>query len=459
MDTLGIVTLTVTVAGCTSRQPFVVVQELGTDAILGCTFLDSAVESIHPRKRYALLRNGSRARLVRQLALRPRKERRPVCHRVSRPKDLIILGVAQRAVLAPNSETVALVNTGKRGPVLLEAADEIYRRKKVTLANGVAQVKRSLAFPVRVANLLSKEVVLQNHEKIGTAVPLSMAANVDMVNNQTDQNADQNDGDTVSDTDLDNLELDHLSADLQTRVSEFLAPFSELWSGQLGTVRLTEHPINLKPDSEPVFSQPYRAGPKAQDIEQEEVSKMLPAGVIEPATTESTSPMVLVPKTDGTLRFCFDYRKLNALTVKYSYPLPRIVECLDTLGDAAIFSTLDCNRGYWQIPVAEADTDKTTFTCHEGYYRFKRMPFGLCNAPATFQGTLNILLAGLRWKSCLVYLDDIFVFSRSIEDHFKHLGEIFAILKEAGLSLKLRKCKFFTKTVDYFGLGRCHTAR
>ena len=138
-----------------------------------------------------------------------------------------------------------------------------------------------------------------------------------------------------------------------------------------------------------------RAGPKAREIEQEEVSKMLTAGVIEPATTEWASPVVLVPKTDGTLRFCVDYRKLNALTVKDSYPLPRIDECLDTLGDAAIFSTLDCNSGYWKIPVAESDRDNMTFKCHEGYYRFKWMPFGLFNASAAFQRTLDILLAGL----------------------------------------------------------------
>ena len=221
--------------------------------------------------------------------------------------------------------------------------------------------------------------------------------------------------------------------------------------GQLGTVRVTEHRIKLKPGSEPVYSQPYRAGFKAREAEQEEVSKMLRQGVIEPATSEWASPVVLVPKTDGTLRFCVDYRKLNTLTVKDTYPLPRIEECLDSLGDAVIFSTLDCNSGYWQIPVAKADQDKTTFTCHEGCYRFKRMPFGLCNAPATFQRMLDILLAGLRWRSCLVYLDDIIVFSKSVDEHFKHLGEILAILRKAGLSLKLKKCNFFTKTVDYLG--------
>ena len=180
---------------------------------------------------------------------------------------------------------------------------------------------------------------------------------------------------------------------------------------------------------------------------------MLLQGVIEPTTSQWASPTVLVPKTNGSLRFCVDYRKINTLTVKDTYPLPRIEECLESLGDAFLFSTLDCSSGYWQISVAKADQDKTNFTCHEGCYRFKRMPSGFCNAPATFQRMLDILLAGLRWKSFLVYLDNIIVFSKSaaVDEHFKHLVEILAILLQAGLSLKLKKCNFFTKTVDYLG--------
>ena len=126
-------------------------------------------------------------------------------------------------------------------------------------------------------------------------------------------------------------------------------------------------------------------------------------------------------------------------------------EWLDTLGEAKYFTTLDANNGYWQIPVAEEDRDKTTFTCHAGTYRFLRMPFGLCNAPATFQRAMDILLAGLRWKSCLVYLDDIIVFSRTAEEHLVHVKEILEKLQDAGVSLKLKKCRFFAETVDYLG--------
>ena len=178
---------------------------------------------------------------------------------------------------------------------------------------------------------------------------------------------------------------------------------------------------------------------------------MLRAGVIEPAQSEWASPVVLVPKPDGTLRFCVDYRRLNAITVRDTYPLPRMDECIDSLGEANVFTTLDCNSGYWQIPVAAKDQDKTTFTCHEATYRYKRMPFGLTNAPATFQRTLDITLSAFKWKSCLVYLDDVIVFSRDLKSHFTHVEAILETLSETGITLKLAKCRFFTDTVKYLG--------
>lgn len=111
---------------------------------------------------------------------------------------------------------------------------------------------------------------------------------------------------------------------------------------------------------------------------------MLDVGVIEPATSEWASPVVLVPKKDGSLRFFVDYRRLNTKTLTDAYPLPRMDDCIDSLGDARIFTTLECNSSYWQIPVAASDHDKTTFTTYLGTFMYLRMPFGLKNAPATF---------------------------------------------------------------------------
>jgi Reverse transcriptase (RNA-dependent DNA polymerase) len=171
-------------------------------------------------------------------------------------------------------------------------------------------------------------------------------------------------------------------------------------SGQLGELSITKHRIDLQENAKPAYQASYRAGKQSREIERQEVDRMLKAGVIDPATSEWDSPVVLITKKDGSIRFCVEYRKLNALTVKDSYPL-RMDECLDSLGDATIFSTLDCNSGYWQIPIEERDRDKTAFVTHCGVHIFKRMPFGLCNAPATFQPALDMILSKVKIGSML----------------------------------------------------------
>jgi len=145
------------------------------------------------------------------------------------------------------------------------------------------------------------------------------------------------------------------------------------------------------------------------------------------------------------------YLPLNERTVKDVYPIPRMDDCLDSLGDATVFSTLDCNAGYWQIPVAAEDRYKTTFTSHTGLFRFVLLPSGLVNAPASFQWALDIILSGLRWKTCLAYLEDVIVFSRTVDDHIRHLREVLLILEKAGVSHKPSKCHLFQQEVEYQG--------
>jgi hypothetical protein len=230
-----------------------------------------------------------------------------------------------------------------------------------------------------------------------------------------------------------------------------LEPHYPMWDGHLGTVKATSHRIEILTGAKKIHSQPYRAVHRARAAEKEEIDKMVAQGVIEPATCEWASPIVLVPKPDGSLRFCVDYRKLNAITVPDTYPLPRMDECIDSLGEADIFTTLDCNSGYWQIPVHPEDREKTTFTSHFGIYQFLRLPFGLRNAPATFQPAIYIILSGIRWKTCLVYLDDVIVFFSNRAPHLSHVNELLTLLRDAGLSPKLKKCHFFAETVHYFG--------
>ena len=142
---------------------------------------------------------------------------------------------------------------------------------------------------------------------------------------------------------------------------------------------------------------------------------MLKLKVIEPSHIEWASPVFLVPKPDGSPRFVIDYRQLNERTLRDLYPLPRMDDCLKSLGDAQLVSTLDCNAGYWKIPIAEEDKPKKAFTCHCGTYHCTRLPFGLCNAPATFQRAIDMILSGVKWQCVLVYLDNLIIFSADAE--------------------------------------------
>jgi len=157
----------------------------------------------------------------------------------------------------------------------------------------------------------------------------------------------------------------------------------------LGSIKATEHRIELKPGLNPVRLNPYRMGPRTRELINAQVDRMLKLEVIEPSQSEWAIPVVLIQKPDGSPRFCIDYRQLNERTVRDSYPLPRMDDCLDSLGDAQFFSTFYCNAGYWQIPIAEEDKPKTAFTCHCGTYQCTRLPFGLCNPLLLCSGLLT----------------------------------------------------------------------
>lgn len=172
---------------------------------------------------------------------------------------------------------------------------------------------------------------------------------------------------------------------------------------------------------------------------------MLQQNIIQKSTSPWSSPVVLVKKKDGSIRFCIDYRKLNHITRKDVYPLPRIDDTLDTLSGAKWFTTLDLLSGYWQVEVAAEDKEKTAFVNRDGLYEFNVMPFGLCNALATFQRLMDMVLSGLQWMHCLVYLDDVIIFSQDFQSHLAKLHQVFQRLQQAGLKVKPTKCVFFQK--------------
>ncbi|UYV64979.1 hypothetical protein LAZ67_3002638, partial [Cordylochernes scorpioides] len=204
-------------------------------------------------------------------------------------------------------------------------------------------------------------------------------------------------------------------------------------------------------DHLPTKQRPYRVAPAERQIIQEEVNKMEEIGIIQPSASPWASPVVLVRKKDGSWRFCVDYRRLNKITKKDVYPLPRIDDTLDCLQGARFYFSMDLQSRYWQIDVEEADREKTAFITPDGLYEFKVMPFGLCNPPATFERMMDGLLKGLKWTICLCYLDDIVVFSDDFEEHLRRLQLVLGCLRKAGLCLNSGKCWFGAKTITVIG--------
>ncbi|OWZ07751.1 polyprotein [Phytophthora megakarya] len=212
-----------------------------------------------------------------------------------------------------------------------------------------------------------------------------------------------------------------------------------------------EHHINTG-DAAPIMMRRRRHAVAENELIDKEVDNMLEQGVIEPGEGVWGFPVVIVRKKDGSVRFCIDDRALNSVTIKGVYPLPRVDETLEALHGSQRFSSLDLHAGYWQLGVFEPDKPKTAFTTRRGLFQFTRMPFGLCNAPSTFQRFMNCVLRGLTWVCCLVYLDDVVIFTKgSVAQHVVELAVVLERLAEAGLSLKVSKCSFATARMEYLG--------
>jgi hypothetical protein len=206
-----------------------------------------------------------------------------------------------------------------------------------------------------------------------------------------------------------------------------------------------------RPHYAPVKQAPIRYPPPKRQIINELVQEMKDYNVIRESHSPWSSRVVIVPKKDGSLRFCIDYRQLNARTKKVAYPLMKIDEALDALEGSRYFSLLDLKKAYWQLEIDEKDKEKTAFVTTDGQWEFNVMPFGLTNAPPMFQKAMDVILSGLKWNQILVYLDDILVFAPSFASMIDRLSLVFDRLIQANLKLRPDKCILFTTSLRYLG--------
>jgi len=215
--------------------------------------------------------------------------------------------------------------------------------------------------------------------------------------------------------------------------------------------RIHDHTIPLLPTAIPVNSKPYHYSPFHKSEIERQVQELLQAGLITHSNSPFASPVLLVKKKDGSWRLCVDYRKLNDLTIKNHFPMPVIEEILDELSGSKYFTKLDLRAGYHQVRMQPQDEHKTAFKTHQGHYQYKVMPFGLTNAPATFQCIMNHILQPFLRRFVLVFLDDILIYSPTMEDHIHHIDLVFEQLRKNQFYVKDSKCSFAQSSLEYLG--------
>jgi hypothetical protein len=314
------------------------------------------------------------------------------------------------------------------------------------VANGIITPRTEMT--LQVANLTDQTIIIHTNQPLAAMTKL----------NQTQLNTIQR-GDASSpmhpaqsgSKDDPNLTDTELNDDQKHKMTQLIQKFPEIFSVQPGRTTKIKHQIHLAPNSQPNNSPPFRYAPARRQIIEENLKEMIDQGIISPSASPWAAPVILAPKKDGSLRFCIDYRKLNAATIRDAYPIPRIDDTLDSLQEAKFLSTLDLRSGYWQVEMDENSKDKTAFVTHKGLFQFNVMPFGLTNAPATFQRLMDIVLAGLKWQCCLVYIDDVVIYSPTCEQHLIDLERVFQALRMANLTLKISKCQFCRREMRYLG--------
>lgn len=246
---------------------------------------------------------------------------------------------------------------------------------------------------------------------------------------------------------------DSISTADKIRLIELLNEYRDCFAfsvKELGCVSGSEMDIKLS-DPTPVVYRPYRLPHTERTIVRSMVQELEESGIVQQSSSDYASPILLVKKKTGDYRLCVDFRTLNKRTVKEHYPLPRIDDQLDSLAGNKFYTTLDLASGYYQIPMSENSKRLTAFVTPDGHFEFTRMPFGLVNAPSTFQKTINNILGNARFKDALAYMDDVNIPSKTIEDGFRKLRDTLELFRKAGMTLNLKKCHFLMQSINYLG--------
>ena len=383
-----------------------------------------------------------------------------------------IRGRIDEAESIPNG-TTCLVESCQKHPYLKIACSlnqvgdnneviyEVYNlaEEEVTLAKKIPIVKVTLLLQFTEVNSLKD---LEERELKKKESDVNNVCNMEL-RDLADENKNLIDEDKNLADESKNLEDDHnfevhfkdssLTKEQKQKLIKELTRFKDVFvtsSKAPGRTPYLKFRIDTE-DHKPIRNNPYRISKRESDIMEQEINQYLQLGLIRISQSPWSSPVLMIRKPDGGIRFCIDCRKLNSITVKDSYPLPRIDDLLDVLGGAEYFSSMDIASGYWNVPMHEDSIEKTAFSCKFGLYEWVVMPFGLTNAPAAFQKLMDQVLMNLKWKICLVYLDDCVIFSKNFDVHLAHIVEVLSRFRNAGFKLKMKKCHWGRRSIPFLG--------
>lgn len=380
------------------------------------------------------------------------------CYMKTNSSNCCRVAIAENIVIEPNSEVVIsgkiLDHTDKDRSCLIEGFDTFTEKTGLMVAKVVVDAKTG-SVPVRIANFSETPVTLYKDTVTATLEP------VEIVKNENIGSTEVQTGNVNTSRLPDHLSemFEKSSVNLNSAEAEdlrkFLIKHQNIFSkgpGDIGHTTLVKHTIETR-DAKPVKKYPYRIPLSKRKVVEDEISKMEKEGIIEKCPQSPwNAPVVTIVKPDGSIRFCCDYRGLNEVTVKDSQPLPRIDDSIEALSGSKWWSCLDLSSAYWQCEIDENDRNKTAFSIPGGQqWQWKRLAFGLCNAPATFTRLMQMVFSGLLWKIVIIYLDDIICSSKTFQEQLDNLEIVFKRLTEANLKLNPKKCVLFQKQVIFLG--------
>ena len=414
--------------------------DVKNDGIIGMDLLTKHRCDMFLSKNYLLL-NGKKIACFRSVDALPTCSRIAILETIEVPPECEILVMGQ-----------PLDAVDSNGAGVLEASESFINRSGLLIAKALVCPEFGTV-PLRIMNLNNEPYKLHKNTIAAMYEPVEIGKHEQVNSISTDPTKNDETYNHVeelireSSSNLNQSQVESLRSLLYGYKDQFSKS-----SHDLGCTNLVEHTIKTLPDCKPVKLRPYRIPLAKREFAENEIQAMAEKGLIEPSHSAWSAPAVLVPKRDGTTRFCIDYRRLNQLTIPDSHPLPRIDDTLEALGGSCWFSTLDLKSGFHQVSIAEEDRPKTAFSIPgSGLWQWRVLPFGLINSPSVFERLMERVFAGLTFLILLIYLDDIIVYSKTFDEHLENLKVVFERLKNVNLKLNPKKCNLLCKKVAFLG--------